>query len=149
QRYTQIISHAMRDKLVIQAPPRLDSVNLLLDTVTQVDELNYDVKIKEGVKFHDGTEMTSEDIVYTFERLWDPENKSPRARMGNMTNIEGVEAIDRYTVRWTTKVPFGPVNDAIEGFHFTGQEILQKAYYSKLTLDEARTAPVMGAGPFK
>jgi peptide/nickel transport system substrate-binding protein len=149
QRYTQIISHAMRDKLLIQDPPGLASVNLLMDTVTQVDDTHYDVKIKEGVKFHDGTEMTSDDLVYTFQRLWDPANKSPRASMGNMTNIEGVEAVDKYTVRWTTKVPFGPVDDAVEGFHFTGQEILQKAYYEKLTLDEARVAPVMGAGAFK
>lgn len=149
QRYTQIISHAMRDKLVYQVPPGLTVAYLLAESVTQVDETNYDVKLKEGITFHDGTELTSEDLVYTFERLWDPVNQSPRASMGNMTNIAGIEALDRYTVRWTTKVPFGNVEDAIEGFHFTGQEILQKATYEKLTLDEARTAPVVGVGPFK
>jgi len=149
ERFTQIISHTMRDKLAYQPAPGLKAGLLLAESVTQVDDLNYDVKIREGVKFHDGTEMTSDDIVYTFERLWDPANKSPRAAMGKMASIEGIKALDRYTVRWTTKVPFGPVEDAIEGFHLGGQEILQKAYYEKLSLDEARTAPVMGAGPFK
>ncbi len=149
QRYTQIISHAMRDKLYYQQPPTLELVPLLAESVTQVDERHYDVKIREGVHFHNGDELTSDDIVFTFERLWDPANKSPRASMGNMTNVEGVQAINRYTVRWTTKVPFGPPEDAVEGFHFSGQEVLHKGTYEKLTLDEARTAPVIGVGPFK
>jgi peptide/nickel transport system substrate-binding protein len=149
QRFTQIISHAMRDKLYYQEPPGLGLVPLLAESVTQVDDTNYDVKIKQGIHFSNGDELTSDDLVYTFERLWDPANKSPRASMGNMTNIAGVKAIDRYTVRWTTKVPFGPPDQAIIGFHFSGQEILSKAAYEKLTLDEARTAPVVGVGPFK
>lgn len=149
QRYTQIISHAMRDKLYYQEPPGLGLVPLLAESVTQVDETNYDVKIREGVLFHNGDELTSEDVVYTFERLWDPETGSPRARMGNMTNIEGVEAIDRYTIRWTTKIPFGPPETAILGFHFSGQEILHKATYENLSMDEAGRAPVVGVGPFK
>lgn len=149
QRYTQIISHAMRDKLVYQPPPGLALDYLLAESVTQVDDTNYDVKIREGVHFHNGDELTSEDVVYTFERLWAPETASPRASMGNMANIEGVEALDRYTVRWKTKVPFGPPEQAIGDFHFSGQEILHKATYEKLTLDEAQTAPVMGVGPFK
>jgi len=149
QRYTQIISHAMRDKLYYQEPPGLALVPMLAVSVTQVDDTNYDVRIREGVKFHTGDELTSEDLVFTFERLWNPDNKSPRASMGNMTQIEGVRALDRYTVRWTTKIPFGPPENAILGFHFSGQEILHKATYEKLTLEEARTAGPIGVGPFR
>jgi peptide/nickel transport system substrate-binding protein len=149
QRYTQIISHAMRDKLYFQPPPGLTLAPLQAESVTQVDETNYDVKIREGILFHNGEELTSEDVVYTFERLWDPDTASPRASMGNMANIAGVEAIDRYTVRWTTKVPFGPPEDAVGDFHFSGQEMLPKSVYENLTLEEAQTAPVVGSGPFK
>jgi peptide/nickel transport system substrate-binding protein len=149
QRYTQIISHAMRDKLYYQEPPGLGLVPLLAESVTQVDETNYDVKIREGILFHNGDELTAEDVVYTFERLWDPATESPRASMGNMTQIAGVEQIDEYTVRWTTNIPFGPPEEAILGFHFSGQEILHKATYESLTLEEAATHPVIGVGPFK
>jgi peptide/nickel transport system substrate-binding protein len=149
QRYTQIISHAMRDKLYFQPPPGLALAPLLAESVTQIDDTHYDVKIKQGVHFHNGDELTAEDVAYTFERLWDPAIKSPRRSMGNMTNIEGVKVIDRYTVRWTTKVPFGPPDDAVVGFHFSGQEMLHKATYEKLTMEQAAAGNVMGVGPFK
>jgi peptide/nickel transport system substrate-binding protein len=149
QRYTQIISTAMRDRLYYAPPPGLPQGMLLAETFTQIDDTHYDIKIREGVLFHNGDELTSEDIVYTFERLWDPATASPRASMGNMTNIESVEAVDRYTVRWTTKVPFGAEEQAVLGFHLAGQEILHKATYEKLTPDEAASGSVVGVGAFK
>lgn len=148
-RYTQIISHAMRDKLVFQAPPGLVIGPLLLETFTQVDDTTYDLKIRQGVLFHNGDELTADDVVYTFTRLIDPATKSPRATMGNWTSVDGFEATDRYTVRWKTKVPFGSPDEALRGFSFSSQEILHKATYEKLTLEEAAKAPVVGVGPFK
>jgi peptide/nickel transport system substrate-binding protein len=149
QRYTQIISHAMRDKLFYQEPPGLQPVPLLAESVTQLDDTTYEVKIHEGVLFHNGDELTADDVAFTFQRLWDPATESPRARMGNMANVENVEVVDRYTLRWTTKVPFGPPSTAVVGMHFTGQEILHKATYEDLSMDEARTHPPIGVGPFK
>jgi peptide/nickel transport system substrate-binding protein len=149
QRYTQIISGAMRDKLFTQPPPGLARAPQVAESIVQVDETTYDVKLREGVLFHNGDELRSDDIVYTFQRLWDPATASPRARMGNMANAESVEAVDQYTVRFKSKLPFGPPDEASLGFHLQGQEILHKATYEALTLDEARTHPVMGVGPFK
>lgn len=36
----------------------------------------YTFKLKEGITFHDGSLLTTEDVVATFERLLDPENVS-------------------------------------------------------------------------
>ena len=149
QRYTQIIAHAFRDKLYYLPPPGLALAPQLAESITQVDDTHYDVKIREGVKFHNGDELTSEDVVYTFQRLWDPATASPRAKMGNMGNIEAIEAVDRYTIRWTTKVPFGPADRAIAGLNFSAQEILHKASTEQQTMEEARTAGPIGVGPFK
>src|SRR5690606_38526256 len=71
QRYTQIISTAMRDRLYYAPPPGLPQGMLLAETFTQIDDTHYDIKIREGVLFHNGDELTSEDVVYTFQRLWD------------------------------------------------------------------------------
>jgi len=149
QRYTQIVSHAMRDKLFYQTPPSLALDPMLAESVTQIDDTHYDVKIKQGVKFHNGDELTAEDVVYTFKRLLDPATKSPRASMGNMGNVANIEVVDRYTARWTTKIPFGPPEQAILGFHFSGQEMLHKATYEKLTMEQAAAGSVVGVGPFK
>jgi peptide/nickel transport system substrate-binding protein len=150
QRYTQIISHAMRDKLFYQLPPDLTLVPLLAESIEQVDDTTYDVKLREGVLFHNGDELTAEDVVFTFQRLWDPATESPRATMGQMQEVASIEAVDRYTVRWTTNITFGPASEAPIGLHLGGQEILHKATYENLSMEEAGAAhDIVGVGPFK
>lgn len=149
QRYTQIISHAQRDKLYYQQAPGLDLYPLLAESAEQIDETTYQIKIREGVLFHNGDELTAEDVVYTFERLWDPATESPRATMGQMQEIDSVEVVDRYTIQWNTSGPFGPIEQALIGLHVGGQEILHKATYENLTMEEAHDYPPVGVGPFK
>jgi peptide/nickel transport system substrate-binding protein len=58
-------------------------------------------KIRKGVKFHDGTEVTADDVVYTFKSHLNPANIS--AQKGNFKNIfdeNGVVKVDKYTVRF-------------------------------------------------
>jgi peptide/nickel transport system substrate-binding protein len=63
--------------------------------------------LKKGVKFHNGEELTSGDVKYSIERVLDPKNASPGARL--VSEVQTVEAVDRYTVRLTTKQPFAPL----------------------------------------
>ena len=147
--FSETLQVNMRNRLWISIPPLGQLVPQLAESMTQVDDTHYDVKLRQGVHFHNGEEMTSEDVVFTYKRLWDPANKSPRANMGNMANVENIEAIDRYTVRWTTKVPFGPVEQAIRDLHVGGQEILPKSVYENMPLEEAAKGSVVGAGPFQ
>ena len=148
-RHSQTIAHTMMDKLFYQPPPGIAFGPLLAESITQVDDTHYEVKLREGVKFHNGDELTAADVVYTYQRMWDPANKSPRATMGNMPNIVSIEAADKYTVRWTTKFSFGPPEVAQPLLALSNQEILHKASMEKLTLEQARTTGPIGAGPFK
>ncbi len=148
-RFTQIISHTMRDKLYYLPPPGLDLAPQLAASFKQVDDKTYEVTLREGIKYHNGDEMTADDVVFTFQRLWDPATKSPRASMGNMSNIESIEALDRYTVRYRTKVPFGPERTAVQGLNFSAQEIMHKASDGARSIEATRTAAPIGAGPFK
>lgn len=70
----------------------------------------YIVHLRPGVRFHDGHELTSADVAYTFGSLIDPSFVS--ARKGAYRMLQRVEAIDRYTVRFTLDQPFGsfPIN---------------------------------------
>jgi peptide/nickel transport system substrate-binding protein len=149
QRFTQIISHTMREKLFYQTPPGLALHPLLADSIVQVDDTHYDVKIKQGINFQNGEELTADDVAYTYQRLWDPATESPRASMGSIAGKKTVEVVDSYTVRFTVEQPGGTADAAMRGLSLASQEILQKSTFEKLTKDEARTAPPIGVGPFK
>lgn len=64
-------------------------------------------KLRPGVKFHDGSVLTADDVKFTLERLKDPATHSPSA--GNVEHISAVEVIDALTVRIRTKTPFAPL----------------------------------------
>ena len=65
------------------------------------DGLTYTFTLRKGVKFHNGEEMTSEDVVFTFNRLRNEELGAVTANL--YSNIESVEASGTYTVVFTLK----------------------------------------------
>jgi peptide/nickel transport system substrate-binding protein len=82
----------------LRAHPRL------AERLGMPDPLTYVVTLRRGVKFHDGHELTSRDVVYTFTRLLDPAFVSPFK--GAFTLMAGVRAVDDYTVAFNLKAPF-------------------------------------------
>ena len=60
--------------------------------------------LRDGVRFHDGSDFDADDVVYTIERVLDPEMDSPVRSVINM--VKGIEAIDPLTVRITLKHAF-------------------------------------------
>lgn len=69
------------------------------------DKLVYTFFLRDGVKFHDGTPFSAEDVVATFRRIvWPPQGiVSPNRELFSV--IDKVEAVDRLTVRFTLKEP--------------------------------------------
>ena len=60
-------------------------------------------QLREGIKFHDGKEMTSRDIKFTYDRLRDPDVGAATVEL--YSNIEDVSADDDYTVVFQLKEP--------------------------------------------
>jgi peptide/nickel transport system substrate-binding protein len=69
------------------------------------DSQTYTVHLRQGVHFHDGHELTSKDVVYTFTSILDPKMASPYK--GGYRDLSSVSAIDPYTVRFVLKQPTG------------------------------------------
>ncbi len=60
------------------------------------DGLSYTFQLHDGVTFHDGTPLTAADVVWTFDRLRDPERGLPTADL--YKNIERIEAVGELEV---------------------------------------------------
>jgi peptide/nickel transport system substrate-binding protein len=68
------------------------------------DPLTYVFHLRRGVKFHDGHELTSRDVVYTFAQFLDPNFVSPMK--GAYRQLAAVTAVGDYVVEFTLKEPF-------------------------------------------
>lgn len=73
----------------------------LAESWTVKDDSLWDFKIRQGVKFHDGSPVTATDVKYSLDLY--REDKSPRK--ANTVDIKNVEVVDSQTVRITTDGP--------------------------------------------
>lgn len=105
------------------------------------DGLRYTFKLRKGVKFHDGSELTADDVKYTFEWYMNPVNAANHA--SNFKSVEKVETPDKYTVVARMKEPFAPflVN--------TASTFIYSARYHGRIGEKAYKSQPMGTGAFK
>ena len=69
-----------------------------------LDDTTWEVKLRKGVKFHDGTPFSAKDVKATFDRVLDPANKL--TARGNHAKIKSVEVVDDLTARFKTDGPY-------------------------------------------
>src|SRR5205809_4040447 len=69
-----------------------------------LDDTTWEVKLRPGVRFHDGTPFTARDVKASFDRVLDPERKL--TARGNHVKIKSVEVVDDHTVRFRTDGPY-------------------------------------------
>ncbi len=105
------------------------------------DGLQYTFKLRKGVKFHDGSELTADDAKYTYEWYMNPANAANKAI--NFASVAKVETPDKYTVVVKMKEPFAPflVNTATTFIH-------SAKYHSRIGEKGYKSQP-MGTGAFK
>jgi peptide/nickel transport system substrate-binding protein len=105
------------------------------------DGLTYTFKLRSGVKFHDGTPLSAEDVKFTIERLKDP--KTGYSYSAQLTPIKTVEVVDPLTVKMTLSEPSGPllINLAFPGSSIVSKKIVESGH-------DLNAEPI-GTGPYK
>jgi peptide/nickel transport system substrate-binding protein len=106
------------------------------------DGLQIIFHLRKGVKWHDGEEFTSDDVVFTYNTVTNP--KVPTPYGSNYGPVSKVEAVDRYTVRVVYDEPYAPALESW-GMGIIPKHILEGKDISGV---EYNRNPV-GTGPYK
>jgi peptide/nickel transport system substrate-binding protein len=114
-------------------------VNVLAEEATSnAKATEWTIRVKQGITFHNGKELTADDVIYTFRTILNP--KAPGSAAAGLASIDakGMTKLDQYTVRIPCNTPFATMAQAlaIPGY----SDIIPVGY------DPA--APV-GTGPFR
>ena len=104
-------SPLMYNQLVRFEPDMTPVGELAESWQTSPDGLTWTFKLRQGVKFHDGQELTSADVKFTFDRLFE---KSPGK--SDFIAVDKVEPSGKYQVKFVTKEPFAALVAALGGF---------------------------------
>ncbi len=83
------------------------------------DGLTYTFKLKEGVKFHDGSELKAEDVKFSFERLVAIGQGYAYIFKGR---VDEIRVIDDYTVEFKLAEPFGPFLSTLIRFYVLNKD---------------------------
>jgi peptide/nickel transport system substrate-binding protein len=96
--------------------------------------------VRQGVKFHDGSPLTADDVVYTFRRLLDPKTESAGASELGAIKSEAFQAVDANTLKVTLESPIAELPSILATKH--GMVVKNGA-----SSEDIRLRP-NGTGPF-
>lgn len=114
-------------------------VSGLAESWQRVDELTIKIKLRKGVKFHNGEELTSKDVKFTLERMLKSDKVSHIIKI-----IDTIDIIDNYNLVIKTKEPFGPL---LTHLSHTASSILNEKAIKEL--GESYGQHPIGTGPYK
>ena len=106
-----------------------------------IDDATWEVKLRQNVKFHDGSRFTAGDVKATFDRVLNPENKL--TARGNHTKIKSVEVVDDSTVRFKTDGPYPLFVERLSALVMQSEKAIKEKGHEWM-----QENPV-GTGPYK
>ena len=132
--------HTLEGLTELDAVSREAYAALGKDLPMKVDDTTYEVALRDGAKFSDGSDVTVEDVVFSFERVLDPANNSLYSQF--LTFLESVTAKDDTTVTIKTKHPYSLVAERLSTVKIVPKAVVEAA-------PKAFDMNPIGSGPYK
>lgn len=153
------IGNTVAETLINKDPETLELYPLLLTKMPDISEdgLTYTFELKQGIKFHDGSPLTSEDVVYTFNRFFDPKTAclttwlatmikgSNEFLEGKEDHLTGIKAIDDYHFTLELYYPYSAFSSVLAAAPL----VIYPSDAAKVAGDRWGVDTFIGTGPFK
>lgn len=121
---------------------KADYVGMLADHWEVKDSNTWLFYLRKDILWQDGSPLTADDVVHSFNRV----RNDPQSKQGqNIAPVASAAAVDKYTVRFTTKQPTAPLLEYL----FDRFIITNKTIYEKYGAEVADRKYPIGAGPYK
>ncbi|MEO8487283.1 MAG: ABC transporter substrate-binding protein, partial [Betaproteobacteria bacterium] len=109
-----------------------------------IDPKTWEFKLRRGVKFHDGSELTAEDVAYSIDRVAQIPN-SPGPFVAYTKAITGKEIVDPYTIRFRTAAPHPLMPNDLSTIYIVSKKVATGASTEDFNSGKA----TVGSGRFK
>lgn len=144
--YSAVVQGYILDTLVDRDPNTLKWIPRLAQSwKISDDQLTIDFQLRRGITFSDGSDLTADDVVYTFDLARNPQIEAPRVR-AYLDKLDKVEKTGDYSVRFVFKEPY------FKSFETAGATgIMSKKFYSQFSPTDFNrsTGLLMGSGPYR
>ncbi len=124
---------------LVELQPDYTAKPALAESWENPDPTTWVFHLRPGVKFHDGSPLTAEDVKFTFDTILDEKLASPSRAF--YTPIKNIEVVDDMTVKFTLDQPYSPF------LSYLTMSIVPKAIVEQ-DPEAFANAPV-GTGPYK
>jgi len=141
-RFGILITRCVWDSLLYRDPKTWEYRPLLATSYKWLDDKTMEFELRQGVKFHDGSEFDADDVVYTMNWVADEKNGVKTQR--NVSWIEKCEKLGKYKVKLHLKKVFPAALEYLAGM----VPIYPSDYYAKVGPGGMGLKPV-GTGPYR
>lgn len=101
------------------------------------DATVWTIRLRSGVTFHNGKDLTADDVMYTFRRILDPKTPAAGAAQLSLLDVAGMKKLDARTLQVPCKAPFSTFKQ------------VQPDYYFYIVPDGYDPKHPVGTGPFE
>lgn len=123
------------DPVTLKARPALAT-----EPPQRINATTYRATLRSGATFHDGSPVTSKDVVFSFERILEPDNASFMAQF--IPFVDTVKAVDELTVEFKLKYPFALFPSRISVAKIVPKKLVERDV-------KAFDAKPVGSGPYR
>ncbi|MFD1929655.1 ABC transporter substrate-binding protein [Sporosarcina siberiensis] len=111
-----ILEETNLDALLFRGLMRFDENNEPIEDIAESftvspDQLTYTFVLKKDIKFHDGTLLSSDDVIFTIKSILDDENAS--FLKSDFTVVDSLKKVDEQTLELKLRQPFTPILDKL------------------------------------